>query len=375
MRTPWRAIPGRLKPPAGALLLGALALAGACAVAGFVQIGTGEGVREAFVGSGNFNSTSAHFNYSSNLGQSSFTLYANHFEDSGKKYGKDFIRPINPNLDSTTDPIRGNDLQFSIHWNHQLKLTLRHLDRAEDGLFTTYGGDLPFIFIDQRQRAASLQYKPIVGAWHIAFNAGWMQTVEHSNRQANSGASIYRERIDIKEQIWQLGFRMHRAIGENHRLLFGGEFQEPELLTGKIYNNLEDPFADIRYVGQLNNESSRDIYGIYGQYQYRLGKSLVTTLGLRHDQYSDFGGASSPRLAMVYSAPHAATFKLFYGEAFRAPSGRQRGSTIVGNPELKPEDVKTAEIVWLQRFSKAHCSFTFFNSRYYQKITTIPRPA
>ncbi|MCH7981895.1 MAG: TonB-dependent receptor [Proteobacteria bacterium] len=56
----------------------------------------------------------------------------------------------------------------------------------------------------------------------------------------------------------------------------------------------------------------------------------------------------SPRAALVYRTDFDATFKLMYGEAFRAPSLRQSGSTEVGNPDLQPETVQTIEFAYIQ---------------------------
>ena len=82
----------------------------------------------------------------------------------------------------------------------------------------------------------------------------------------------------------------------------------------------------------------------------------------------------SPRAALVYRTDFDATFKVMYGEAFRAPSLRQSGSTEVGNPDLQPETVKTIEFAYIQVFNKLQTGITYFHSEYQDKITTVPRP-
>jgi len=70
------------------------------------------------------------------------------------------------------------------------------------------------------------------------------------------------------------------------------------------------------------------------------------TAGVRHDQYSDFGGTTNPRLALVWDATLDLTAKLLYGQAFRAPSFNEQytiNPVTNGNPNLKPETIQTLE--------------------------------
>ncbi len=74
------------------------------------------------------------------------------------------------------------------------------------------------------------------------------------------------------------------------------------------------------------------------------------TAGLRYDTYSDFGSTVNPRIALVWSASHSLTTKLLYGEAFRAPAFAQtravNNPTLLGNPDIKPEELKSYELAF-----------------------------
>ncbi|MDO8813733.1 MAG: TonB-dependent receptor [Gallionella sp.] len=90
----------------------------------------------------------------------------------------------------------------------------------------------------------------------------------------------------------------------------------------------------------------RKVDYLYAQDEWNFARDWTLTAGVRHDRYSDFGGATNPRLALVWDATLDLTAKLLYGQAFRAPVfGEQYGINPVanGNPTLKPETIKTLE--------------------------------
>ena len=97
-------------------------------------------------------------------------------------------------------------------------------------------------------------------------------------------------------------------------------------------------------------EDQRENTYAYIQDVWRFSNDWELTAGLRHDNYSDFGGTTNPRLALVWSTAYQLTTKLLYGEAFRAPSFAQtraiNNPLILGNIELKPEQIKSYELAF-----------------------------
>lgn len=86
---------------------------------------------------------------------------------------------------------------------------------------------------------------------------------------------------------------------------------------------------------------------VFVQDEWQLGQDWALTLGLRHDRYSDFGGTTNPRLALVWDAAYNLTAKLLYGQAFRAPAFNEQytvNPVATGNPQLKPERIRTTEL-------------------------------
>jgi len=117
------------------------------------------------------------------------------------------------------------------------------------------------------------------------------------------------------------------------------------------------------------DKGTRNIVSIYLQDTWDITDTVNLTLGARHDQYSDFGGATSPRMGLTWAFTKNASLKLLYGEAFRAPSFVEmhaiyrKNSIIRGNEDLDPETVRTSEVGLNYKFGNHVTSgVTYFNS-------------
>ncbi|MDD5058297.1 MAG: TonB-dependent receptor [Sideroxydans sp.] len=91
----------------------------------------------------------------------------------------------------------------------------------------------------------------------------------------------------------------------------------------------------------------RKIDYLYVQDEWNIARDWALTAGLRHDNYSDFGSTTNPRVALVWDASLDLTAKLLYGSAFRAPAFIEAygiGNPVAhGNPNLRPETNNTFE--------------------------------
>ncbi len=100
----------------------------------------------------------------------------------------------------------------------------------------------------------------------------------------------------------------------------------------------------------LKNNLSRDILYAYAQDLISVNDSVDIVLGLRADNYSDFGTQLSKKAGVVYRANDKAIFKLLYGSAFRAPTlieAYQNGhiNFRAGDENIVPEETDTYEFV------------------------------
>lgn len=97
-------------------------------------------------------------------------------------------------------------------------------------------------------------------------------------------------------------------------------------------------------------DTTRSVQFISVQDEWNLAPDWVLTAGVRRDNYSDFGGVTTPRVALVWAARQDLTAKLMYGEGFRAPSFAElytiNNPAALGNPTVKPETIKTTELAF-----------------------------
>lgn len=121
----------------------------------------------------------------------------------------------------------------------------------------------------------------------------------------------------------------------------------------------------------------RKIDYIYLQDEWNFAADWNLTTGVRHDQYSDFGGTTNPRMALVWDASFDLTAKLLYGRAFRAPAFTESygitNPVALGNPNLKPERNATTELsfAWQAR-TDATVNLTFYRYDMKNIIRTVP---
>jgi len=119
----------------------------------------------------------------------------------------------------------------------------------------------------------------------------------------------------------------------------------------------------------------RRISYVYAQDEWAFARDWALTAGIRHDRYSDFGGTTNPRVALVWDASLELTAKLLYGRAFRAPAFAEFYSitnpVIRGNPNLKPETIETLEaaLSWQAR-TDTQINFSLFHYRMKHVIRT-----
>lgn len=124
----------------------------------------------------------------------------------------------------------------------------------------------------------------------------------------------------------------------------------------------------------------RKVNYVYAQDEWSLAKDWALTAGLRRDFFSDAGGTTNPRLALVWDAAFDVTAKLLYGAAFRAPSFAELYS--INNPvnrgslSVRPETIRTLEAAmsWQAR-KDTQVSLNFFKYTMKDIIRAVANPA
>ncbi|MFZ2542135.1 MAG: TonB-dependent receptor, partial [Gallionella sp.] len=139
---------------------------------------------------------------------------------------------------------------------------------------------------------------------------------------------------------------------QQHKLRFGAGTQNDNLYRTEETNNFSTFFpGPVISVTPFLLPHSRRVSYVYAQDEWGFTQDWYLTAGVRHDQYSDFGGTTNPRLALVWDTAYNMTSKLIYGRAFRPPSfselyNSQSNPVLKGNAQLKPETNESVELAF-----------------------------
>lgn len=150
------------------------------------------------------------------------------------------------------------------------------------------------------------------------------------------------------------------------RLQVGTEDQSMETSESKNFGKGVLDGTETQVDGELTNisnteyvyapDSSRSFNFLALQDDWQFHKQWRLNLGVRYDDYSDFGDTTNPRASLIWKASANTTFKLLYGEAFRAPSFfnsfNQNNPVFLGNKNLAPETITTKELITEHSFTE-----------------------
>lgn len=190
----------------------------------------------------------------------------------------------------------------------------------------------------------------------------------------------------VKTQEWWLRWQNDWRIGHADSLQFGLEYRNPSSLEAESASNYDivqlaqggpviNYYGDFSHTAALAETSQRDIVGIYLQQQHDWSEQAATIVGVRYDQYSQVGNATSPRLGLILHPTTSDSVKLLWGRAFRAPQADElytaNNPLLQGNPDLKPETVDTYEVIWLHKWQRVQISANYFYNRFDDAIRTV----
>jgi outer membrane receptor for ferrienterochelin and colicins len=135
--------------------------------------------------------------------------------------------------------------------------------------------------------------------------------------------------------------QLTRKIVDRHTLIVGVDYRE-NLRQHELNYDVDPP-----QVWTETTSSSWNV-GIYAQGEVVLLTNLTLSAGARCDYYDSFGATVNPRAGLIYNPWHPTTFKVLYGEAFRAPNRYE----LYYDSNLNPETIRTIEVVYEQSLFK-----------------------
>ena len=232
-------------------------------------------------------------------------------------------------------------------------------------------GSFGTVFDDPRNRTTDaagyfdLKYQHQLGnGWQILARGAYDQSHYHGMYvydDSQTGLPPYTLNHDLSSgERLSIAFDASRTLFEKHRVTLGTETQFNLKMNQSNYN--ESP-----YFLFLDDRRSSIVPALYIQDEFSVRKNLILSAGVRWDHYYSFGNTENPRLGLIYSPRERTTVKLLYGTAFRAPNNYElyyaSPPDQVPSPSLKPETIRTTELVFEQYFA-THAHFTiagFYN--------------
>jgi outer membrane receptor for ferrienterochelin and colicins len=157
------------------------------------------------------------------------------------------------------------------------------------------------------------------------------------------GLLTFNRDVSIQESLGT-ELQLTKTLCEKHRLTAGVEYRHDFKLDLDNFD-IDPP------VNYVHANLDADTVGVYAQDEYTILHNLLLNAGVRYDYFSSFGDTINPRAALIYSPWTNSTFKVLYGQAFRAPNAYElyyQAPGYMANPELKPETIHSTELVYEQ---------------------------
>lgn len=163
--------------------------------------------------------------------------------------------------------------------------------------------------------------------------------------------------------IWGLEGHDTVQINDNHLLTFGGDYNKYTVEGDNI--------------GDSTSSKDTTTYAGYIQDEWMVNDKLLLIPAVRYDHHSDFGSKTTPKIGMTYFLNDNSRFKANWGKGFKAPTVTDlysdyyhAGSTILGNPDLRPEESTTWDISYEAEANGNFGKLTYFNNKVDNMIST-----
>lgn len=165
-----------------------------------------------------------------------------------------------------------------------------------------------------------------------------------------------------------LGYIRGRADWFGTEANLGRQFGRQRITAGAEYNyciRVDQKNYSVIEPSILNDHRTPQQVGTYVQAELNPMPKLTVNAGLRFDWFDTFGGAYSPRVAVIYKLNPQTSLKYIFGRAFRAPAAYESyyvDTVTIGeaSPHLQPEHIQSNEVVlertlrpWLQATADA----------------------
>jgi outer membrane receptor protein involved in Fe transport len=216
---------------------------------------------------------------------------------------------------------------------------------------------LPGDEIDTKRVFADLGYNlPVNDTWRLEPHA----TFNYNRFVIESGA-LYHQSRDVLGEI----------------TLFGQPTNKLDIVAGYIIEHLATPQSRRSSIGKY----SQVALSAYGEAGYQILENTRVITGGQWNEPEDGDGDFISRFGAIVDITPKWGMKLLCGEAFRAPWPGETlisNPVLVGNPNLKPEKVRTGDIQLFYHDRKGEFAATYFLSTMEEMIirdTSVSPPS
>jgi vitamin B12 transporter len=198
------------------------------------------------------------------------------------------------------------------------------------------------------------------GGWTLQAGASWLDSANRNRLGAAPLNSTFGDRLTLDAQV-------SRELG-GHRIIAAVEHESEGFRA-----------RDTAFFGGTDQDRSRRLTAVVGEWRAQWSPALVTDLALRRDSFSAFADATTFRASLLVRPVRGVDLHAAYGQGIAQPTfydlyGFFPGS-FAGNPALTPERSRgwEAGIGW--RDARFSLDATWFSARLRDEIVDTFDPA
>ncbi|HZW12837.1 MAG TPA: TonB-dependent receptor [Noviherbaspirillum sp.] len=276
-----------------------------------------------------------------------FLISASGFRDDGKDlYFPEFDTPANNNgVARRLDHDRGESV-FMKGAMGPFSLSVAHSERRK-GIPTAAFSQ---VFNDPRSHTVDTQssvdfgYRAELGSQTELSSRLYWGRYDYDGDYVPQDDPAMVNRDGARARWWGGEAKLVTSRYAGHKLVLGAEYRRD--YQRDQFNFNVDPYQVL-----LQDDRGGYRSGVYAEDEIVLRENLLFNAGLRYDHNgSPSEGAVNPRLALIYRASEATTFKGIYGTAFRAPNAYELYYQVLSeggqkaNPDLESERIRSVEL-------------------------------
>lgn len=373
------------------------ALYGSGAYAGVINMVSQQHVNQVTVRGGEFGAKELGVSKTLSINDVSGHFNANVYEDDGQLFNVDDNFNSDPSVRiDTRDAYRVLDVNTALHFGGFKLGFIGQTTRADDFYsletiangFNNYRsqyyhgyGEYRFTWLTNISSQISVSSKWVENAFDTqASAAGAFFTI--SNPPSNDPLLL---QALVQGRTHRLAWSNDMPLSTTASMQFGLELIENTEITSQANDNFNtdqlangqypiDYFGDLSHTTRSDTQDPQRNIGLYVQSLYQVSDTQQFNFGLRFDSNKQETLHTSPRIGWVHQLSDQHTYKVLYGEAFRASSLNESSAPdsfiLKGNLNLKHETIRTLDLIYQYQQGDLAVQAGWYANQYNDPIVT-----